>query len=311
LAKRFLLLAALLIGSCETSSTVQLSPARMAPWTQALRDSQSEEPYLLAYRKGNARLILVAAQHENDPASKTFKLVHSAFEIWPVDSVIVEGAASSAGPNYQPLLALADEPLDGEGQQPGGETIPALQNARRIGAAVWGGEANDREVLRLAQVDGVKHADVLGFYVLRVIPQWLRDGTLAATSDEKLPELVERQLARSLRALGIAHRRLRNSVVGPIGIAAPIARRSAKVSTSRKSVRSLMARGIATVSPGQSPRRAIRTCCASSKRSWVMENPWLLCLAAVTLRFFNPPSTPVWADRAMLAPTWSRHEQNA
>ena len=101
MAKWFVFFAALLAGSCATSSTVQLNPARMAPWTRSLRDSQSEEPYLLAYRKGNARLIVVAAQHENDPASSTFKLVRSAFAIWPVDSVIVEGSASDAGPTFR------------------------------------------------------------------------------------------------------------------------------------------------------------------------------------------------------------------
>ena len=101
-------------------------------------------------------------------------------------------------------MALSDEPLDGEGQQPGGETVPAVQNARRVGAVVWGGEASDRDVLRLAQADGVQQADVLGFYVLRVIPQWLRDRTLSDTRDEKLLGLVDRQLARSLRSLGIA-----------------------------------------------------------------------------------------------------------
>jgi hypothetical protein len=44
----------------------------------------------------------------------------------------------------------------------------------------------------------------LGLYVLRVIPQWLRDRTISGTRDEKLPELVERQLSRSLNGLGIA-----------------------------------------------------------------------------------------------------------
>ena len=204
MAKRVLLFAALLTVSCATSSTVQLNPARMADWTQRLRDSQSDEPYLLVHSKGNRRLIVVAVQHDNDPASATFRLVRSAFEIWPVDSLIVEGAASDAGANFPGLMALADETLDASGQQPGGETVPALQSARRGGGEVWGGEANDRDVLRLAQANGAKQADVLGFYVLRVIPQWLRDGTLSGTSDATLVELVDRQLGRSTRSLGIS-----------------------------------------------------------------------------------------------------------
>lgn len=204
MAKRILLFAAIALGSCATSSTIRLEPARLADWTQSLRDSQNDEPYLLVYHKGNRRLILVAAQHDNDPAGATFRLVRSAFDIWPVDSVIVEGAASDAGPNSLSLMALADEPLNAEKQQPGGETVPAIQGARRVGAKVWGGEANDTDVLRLAQANGIEQADVLGFYVLRVIPQWLRDGTLSGVRDAKLPGLVDRQLARSLRDLGMA-----------------------------------------------------------------------------------------------------------
>ncbi len=195
----------ILLASCAVSSrTVQLKPELLANWTKQLRDSQTDDPFLLVYRKGNARVIIVAAQHDNDPDSKTFALIRDAFTLWKIDSVIVEGFASEAGPDARPLLALATEALDSDGKQPNGEVVPAVRSAVQMGSKILGGEPSDRDVLRVAKRNGVKSEDVLGFYVLRVIPQWLRDGSLTSTRDPRLANLVEQQLARSARDLGLA-----------------------------------------------------------------------------------------------------------
>ncbi len=199
---------ALLAGCSTTPSTVQLKPERLASWTKQLRDSQSEDPFLYVYRKGNARLIFVGAQHENDPASKTFALIRDAFTVWNIDTVIVEGFASEAGPDASALLALATETLDSDGKQPNGEVVPAVRSAVQMGSKVLGGEASDLDVMRFAKSNGIKPVDVLGFYALRVIPQWLRDGSLASTRDPNLAALVEKQLSRSARDLGLADQTL-------------------------------------------------------------------------------------------------------
>jgi hypothetical protein len=184
-----------------SSGILPLRQESLATWTTSLRDSQSEDPFVLIYHKGSTRLIFVGAQHDNDPSGKTFALIRDAFTLWQVDTAIVEGYGAET--EVAALLALADEPLDAAGQQPNGETVPAVRGAVGVGAKVLGGEANDLDVRLIAQDSGTDPRDVLGFYVLRVIPQWLRDGTLVSTRDPKLAMQVEKQLLRSARDLGL------------------------------------------------------------------------------------------------------------
>lgn len=186
-------------AACRLSPNVDL----LTPWTLQLRDSQPDDPFILVYRKGDRRLIFVAANHETDPASKTFALIDRSFSIWPVKAVIVEGVPTSLGVNPHPLQSLADERPRPDGIVEGGETVPAVQGARRVGAAIWGGEADNLMIKKFASSSGVSDADLLGFYVLRVVPQWSRERAFERLGDERFKALVERQLQRSRQALGV------------------------------------------------------------------------------------------------------------
>jgi hypothetical protein len=195
----------MLVSGCAPADAAPLRPDvdRIAPWTKALRDQQPEDSYVLVYKSRQVRLIFVAAQHENAVNSATFRLIDRAFTLWPIRSVIVEGSSTALGPDPPELMAIATRSHPNPALDPDGETGPAVRNAIKLGARVYGGEADDLAVRDFARRAAIADVDLLGYYVLRVIPQWMRDGSIAGPQDPKLNRLVDKQIARSAAELGI------------------------------------------------------------------------------------------------------------
>ena len=155
------------------------------------------------YRHEGRPLVFVGAEHSTETESPTFRLVRQAYEAFDLNAAIVEGVEYASGPDPARLLAYVAE-SEAEGTfQPGGETVPAVEGARRAGAVVWGGEPSDGDVLALAMEAGVSEADVLGFYALRVVPQWLREREIERPSDPATAPLVEAELADGRQRLGL------------------------------------------------------------------------------------------------------------
>lgn len=203
---RGLLLLMSLVSASVAEGAAPLRPdtGLIAPWTKALRDRQPDGPYVLVYRRGPLRLIFVAAEHENGVNSPTFHLINEAFTLWPISSIVVEGTSAALGPNPSELMTIATRLRRNPGLDPDGETSPAVRNAVKIGAQIYGGEADDLEVRNFARKAGIKDIDLLGYYVLRVIPQWTRDGSISGPADPALKQLVEKQIARSAAELKIS-----------------------------------------------------------------------------------------------------------
>ena len=178
-------------------------PARLAPWTVALRDAQPDEPRVAVYQYRGRPLVFVGAVHENDVESPTFRLIREVYDAFQFDTALVEGVPYASGPDPAGLFEYVDA-SEAEGSfQPGGETIPAVEGARRQGATVWGGEPSDPDVLALAAGAGVTETDVLGYYVLRVLPQWLREGETERPTDPRTRDLVEAELDAQRPRLGL------------------------------------------------------------------------------------------------------------
>lgn len=178
-------------------------PDLIAHWTKALRDAQPDDPYAIVYHSRGLHLIFAAVQHENAVNSPTFRLIDQSFRLWPVRSVIVEGTPSALGSNPPELVAIASRSRPDPALDPDGETGPAVRNALKIGAQLYGGEPSDLAVRDLVRRAGVADLDLIGYYVLRVIPQWTRDGSIARPDDPRLEQLVHKQLRRSRAELGL------------------------------------------------------------------------------------------------------------
>ena len=183
---------------------LRAAPEKLAPWTTTLRDQQPEDAFAAVYKVGGKRLVFVAAKHSNRTDSLTFKLIGDAYAHFAFDTVIAEGFPTSRGANPPSTLKYAaDNGPRADGFVEGGETVPTVMGAQAEKAAVWGGEADDLAVKARLVASGVAPTDLLGFYVLRTIPQWIGEKKIDHAGDPRLRPLVTAALARNRAALGL------------------------------------------------------------------------------------------------------------
>lgn len=193
------------LTACVTRPVI-VSPAadRLAPWTASLSAQQPDDPFVSVYRIGARHLVFIGAVHENRVDSGTFRLIGRAFDHYRFGRVIVEGYPTSRGANPDRLLKEAAEPATPDGFQPSGEAVPAERGAIAQNAQIWGGEPDDLDVKAFALRRGITEADLLGFYVLRMVPQWLREREIASPADSRLAGLVDKEMTRQRMSLAMA-----------------------------------------------------------------------------------------------------------
>jgi len=198
-----LLLFLVLLSGCAAAA-LRPAPDRLQPWTTSLRDQQPVDAFAVVYRARTRRLVFVAAKHANRDDSLTFRLIRAAYAGFAFDIVIAEGFATSRGPNPPRLLQYASESgANGEGFVEGGETVPTVLGAQQEGAVLWGGEPDDSVVKASLLAQGFSAEDLLGFYVLRNIPQWTGERRIGHAGDPRLEALVSEALVRNRAALGL------------------------------------------------------------------------------------------------------------
>jgi hypothetical protein len=195
-------LGLLLLSASEVPPPLRSAPDKLAPWTKQLRDQQPEDAFAAVYRVGIKRLVFVAAKHANTNDSLTFRLIRSAFEHFSFDIVIAEGFATARGPNPASIYRyVAQNGARADGFVEGGELVPAALGAKAEKATLWGGEPHDLEVKAGLTLRGIPGEDVLGFYVLRNIPQWIGERKLRSAGDPALRGLVEKALSQNREKL--------------------------------------------------------------------------------------------------------------
>lgn len=195
------------LGGCAG----QPDNSALAPWTQALAATQRDGPEITVYKRGSKLVVFIGVEHDADPAGPTHRLISSAFDMASPKIVIVEGIPTAQGLDPPKLMALAQEPLDSQGLQPNGETVPTVRSALKNRSRLIGGEPSDREVREITSRFGVSERNLLGFYVLRVVPQWISQGQITDLADPRATNLINQQLIRSRAELGVEESALPNA----------------------------------------------------------------------------------------------------
>lgn len=185
-------------------ASLPLSPAphSLQPWTTALRDKQPDGAFATVYRVGSRHLVFIGAQHENQNDSPTFRMIRDAYAAFKFDAVIAEGFPTSWGANPTRILdSVSKSGTSADGFVEDGETVPTVTGAQQQAARLFGGEPDDAEVRRLVAIDGITDRDLLGFYVLRSLPQWIGERQINDAADSRLQSLVAAALSRQRERL--------------------------------------------------------------------------------------------------------------
>jgi len=178
---------------------------KLQPWTTQVRDQQPDEAFAAVYRSSTHHLIFVGAVHANQVESLTFRIIRDAFSSFRLDAVIAEGFPTARGPDPESIFKyVSQNGPDKDGFVEAGELVPTALGAKAKSATLWGGEAQDTDVKARVLAQGLSSADILGFYVLRNIPQWMRERQLQSAGDPRLKPLVEQALVQSREKLQLA-----------------------------------------------------------------------------------------------------------
>ncbi|MBV9190207.1 MAG: hypothetical protein JOZ85_06975 [Betaproteobacteria bacterium] len=192
----------MVVAACQ--SAVVPAPGKLRPWTIATRDAEPAEARAAVYTLRGRRLIFIAARHENRTDSPTFRLIDEAYALFHVDALLLEGPPHSRGPDYERLLKWAEAERDVNGFVEGGEAVPAIRGAVAQRAKVWGGEPDDTDIRDRVLARGFSAQDLVGFYTLRSVPQWIRERKIDGAGDPRVEPLVTAELARSRARLAVS-----------------------------------------------------------------------------------------------------------
>jgi hypothetical protein len=195
------LTAALAIGACH--SLVVPAPGKLRPWTTELRAAQPNDAVAAVYTHRGDWLIFVGAQHAVRTESLTFRLIDEAYDTFDIDTVIVEGSPYSRGANDDRLLSWVEGQHEVNGLLEGGEAVVAIRGARERGADVWGGEPDDAYIRRRVLSQGFSVQDLLGFYTLRSVPQWVRQQKIIGPSDPRVEAYINAELDHNRERLDV------------------------------------------------------------------------------------------------------------
>lgn len=171
------------IGSVEC----MLDPELLHSW-EVFEDLEDRPgPYSEIYTGCNKTLIYVAARHGNAPDGKTFQLIQKLVGEYEVDIAVLEGFSSDQGQNPANLIELASEM---QGTPADAESLFTIRQIVEKGAIFTGGEPSDKQILDEISEDDFSPVDLLGFYIVRQIPQLIRQEKISDANDVRLRDAI-------------------------------------------------------------------------------------------------------------------------
>jgi hypothetical protein len=201
-ARNRLLVPALLLIACRTAPIVDA--AKVVPYTAESEDHKyAPYPYAAAFSRAGHTVMFVAAEHvscngcADGREHPTMRTVAWAMETAHPDVVVVEGLRTGAEMS-PPSIVKSVDACTRERFVHCGESLYAIERARAAGVPYVTGEPTDAEVLRAARRDGYSEMDIVGFYVVRQVPQLHREGK--AVDEARIRDLLK----SFARYLGIA-----------------------------------------------------------------------------------------------------------
>lgn len=202
-----------LLSSCTPSNSVKTKPEEndhyvceidsnlIHNWNVYGELSELEFPFQKVYEGCGKRLIYIAARHVNSPESKTFKLIENSFRNNSIDFVIAEGFPSDMGLNPKDIVdhanAVNETPSDAE-------AFLAIRLAMQANAKFQGGEPSDKQIMDIVSNGSITPTDLLGFYIVRQIPQLIRQEKIDDHNDPHLNEVIFNMVGSFSEQTGIS-----------------------------------------------------------------------------------------------------------
>ncbi len=185
-----------LVTGCSTTEPFHADHSLLEAWSAKAQAARPDPPYATTYRAGGKTLVYVASRHEHEPGNATFATVSREFEALSPEVVIIEGMASSNGLSpafYREWVAS----MPPDGIWPGGEAAWSASLAMARGIPFVGGEPAPGRILEGMESSPYGLQDLLGYFLVRQIPQWKRT---RQDQDQDFTELFEQMMSQMQQA---------------------------------------------------------------------------------------------------------------
>jgi len=157
------------------STTPKFDPQKIRPWSNALgKEYPSKKAVIAHYQKNNSALFYLAARHTNTMGDDTLNLVQTLFDQWRFNVLIIESIPYSSGESPKWFVQEAKKGKT-ESFVKGGESALAVVLADEKKIPFFAGEPDDQDIYKALKSKGYSDQDVVGFYIVRQVPQWVRE----------------------------------------------------------------------------------------------------------------------------------------
>lgn len=162
-----------LLAAC--SSAPHLDDQKIRPWSAQLESEYPDKKVVIAhYHKGDYDLYDLTARHSADFRSDTFNMVDELFHRFQFDVLLIESIPYSSGQSPQWFLREAKQGRTDKYIK-GGESSYAVILADERKIPFFAGEPDHEDIYKALKQKGYSDLDVIAFYTVRQIPQWVRD----------------------------------------------------------------------------------------------------------------------------------------
>lgn len=190
-----LLVISLNLFSCTTENKLNSFHADLSlvrPYTFELENEKHlPAPYVAKFSKNGKQLFFVASEHlslikfPNALEAPVLKTISKLFKDYHPQVVIVEGLPTGTELSPKSMLNHSDKCESSNYTIGCGESFYAINEARKYQADFITGEPTDDVILKESLNAGYSTEDVLGFYLVRQIPELKRQKQLLSNSIAK------------------------------------------------------------------------------------------------------------------------------
>ncbi|TBR20671.1 hypothetical protein EPO15_12445 [bacterium] len=192
---RVLATCALAVAARQSKYRLDASLVDWEPGVEAREEFRF--PFAAKYDDGKKKLFYVAGDHSSG-MGPNLKTVKAMFDELKPQAVLVEGMRTEGDYAYR---AMGVDDFARDGFRDTSESPYAMWLAAKAKVPARGGEPTDKMVLAEVLKRGYTARDMLGFFTVRMVPGWRRDGVIP--DEESFRAKAVEELADDRRRLGV------------------------------------------------------------------------------------------------------------
>jgi hypothetical protein len=157
-------------------------------------DRDYHYPFVSRFITWEKTLVYLAANHEVKEISRTFILIREILEYFKPDLVILEGFRTTAELSPKWYLEHAKSCWGRVYKRKCVEPSYGAYHANKLGIPFVGGEPAPKAIWKIINGKGFFLEDLLGFYVLRIIPQLKQEKHVSYNFRAQVEKMIKRHI---------------------------------------------------------------------------------------------------------------------